>query len=121
MIFFLRIRRPPGTTRPDTLFADTTLFRSPHDLVGGATAEVAARQCACLKSGLRGIELGQIVRGRHSARVEEILVIANALATFFRRSEEHTSELQSLMCISYAVFCLKTKNYNSAYTHHYNM
>src|SRR3546814_8033699 len=79
--FFLMIRRPPRSTRTDTLFPYTTLFRSLHR--GG---------------------MGCAYRGE-SAR-------AGAPDPSLRasRSEEHTSELQSLMRISYAVFCLKKKN-----------
>src|SRR3546814_6917141 len=74
LFFFLMIRRPPRSTRTDTLFPYTTLFRSPADRHHGI-----------------------------SRRLKRWL-------TTTRRSEEHTSELQSLMRISYAVFCLKKKN-----------
>src|SRR3546814_15761946 len=99
VFFFLMIRRPPRSTRTDTLFPYTTLFRStdPAALVtlfgncprlGAAFAWAAGRDEAILAE--------QVVRiGRRSA---------------YERSEEHTSELQSLMRISYAVFCLKKKN-----------
>src|SRR3546814_9411913 len=84
------IRRPPRSTRTDTLFPYTTLFRSVYlDLLrghgAGDHAEVAA---------------GHRLR-RHRHRVRFLLP--------HPRSEEHTSELQSLMRISYAVFCLKKK------------
>src|SRR3546814_12917411 len=82
VIFFLMIRRPPRSTRTDTLFPYTTLFRSPH--YAGAMPQPALDQ----------IEPGQ---GDRQERKQEL------------RSEEHTSELQSLMRISYAVFCLKKK------------
>src|SRR3546814_11147980 len=82
IFFFLMIRRPPRSTRTDTLFPYTTLFRSP-------------------------------------ANRRRILVVAVVMVAMFilsvaegpvaGRSEEHTSELQSLMRISYAVFCLKKK------------
>src|SRR3546814_4658564 len=93
-VFVLMIRRPPRSTRTYTLFPYTTLFRSdqsaPFSAVGGQGA-------------------GPDVRRRrppsefaaHRARWFE--------AVPARRSEEHTSELQSLMRISYAVFCLKKK------------
>src|SRR3546814_11308150 len=82
LFFFLMIRRPPRSTRTDTLFPYTTLFRSPlrHWLIAENVRKNPDRQ-----SGRN--------RPAHSAR----------------RSEEHTSELQSLMRISYAVFCLKKK------------
>src|SRR3546814_9509289 len=74
------IRRPPRATRTDTLFPYTTLFRS-----------------------LAAVALGAY--GSHAATLAE-----PAAQAVFERSEEHTSELQSLMRISYAVFCLKKKN-----------
>src|SRR3546814_6501671 len=81
--FFLMIRRPPRSTRTDTLFPYTTLFRS---------EEEAGRDVDPFERIVDAVEM----------RREEI---ARAI-----RSEEHTSELQSLMRISYAVFCLKKKN-----------
>src|SRR3546814_2801484 len=86
--FFLMIRRPPRSTRTDTLFPYTTLFRS------GGSRRRARR------------------RGRHQAcRVAppEDPAQGRVPPCVARRSEEHTSELQSLMRISYAVFCLKKK------------
>src|SRR3546814_2122096 len=99
------IRRTPESTRTDTLFPNTTLFRSlaRHDaeaLHGFGQARGRDRD-AVLHQDLRGIEVGADLEGdgdRDDA-------VAGRL-----RSEEHTSELQSLMRISYAVFCLKKKN-----------
>src|SRR3546814_4993137 len=91
--FFLMIRRPPRSTRTDTLFPYTTLFRSLQseqqvdDLVAGLAVQVAGRLVGQQQIGGRR-------EGTRSAA---------------GRSEEHTSELQSLMRISYAVFCLKKK------------
>src|SRR3546814_7420553 len=90
------IRRPPRSTRTDTLFPYTTLFRSPCPASGraprntpaGARPPLSAR---CAGLGRRAADNG--CRPRDAAP----------------RSEEHTSELQSLMRISYAVFCLKKK------------
>src|SRR3546814_1211574 len=79
------IRRPPRSTRTDTLFPYTTLFRSNAD----RHSAVAARRTRAAYRGRRRA----ILRGS--------------------RSEEHTSELQSLMRISYAVFCLKKKKKNN--------
>src|SRR3546814_12103815 len=76
-VFFLMIRRPPRSTRTDTLFPYTTLFRS-----SGAT----------------------MVISQWFDRILLSMILRN-----WSRSEEHTSELQSLMRISYAVFCLKKK------------
>src|SRR3546814_1378423 len=102
------IRRPPGSTRTDTLFPYTTLFRSP-DSCGrrlrrpgwGAATAVASTCTACRPSENRG-RRSQRQPAVHSPRMEYI----DCGRT---RSEEHTSELQSLMRISYAVFCLKKK------------
>src|SRR3546814_12709223 len=84
--FFLMIRRPPRSTRTDTLFPYTTLFRSASAGQGAAG----------------GIPVGIRNNGRMRA-------IRSRIASSGWRSEEHTSELQSLMRISYAVFCLKKK------------
>src|SRR3546814_3843497 len=95
LFFFLRIRRPPRSTRTDTLLPYTTLFRSPFLLPAAdpGRAPVLHGILAADRLGLRG--LVQAAEGRLPARI---------------RSEEHTSELQSLMRLSYAVFCLKNKN-----------
>src|SRR3546814_10879800 len=87
-------RRPPRSTRTDTLFPYTTLFRS---LTGANCARWLAAQFA----GDAGDG-----HGRCSTPMNEP---AGRSASKRRRSEEHTSELQSLMRISYAVFCLKKK------------
>src|SRR3546814_7073532 len=93
------IRRPPRSTRTDTLFPYTTLFRS----VGETTRlfrylqdSKAPNQYLIIGSGPHGAFLRR--RG-----------LANLSFGDLQRSEEHTSELQSLMRISYAVFCLKKK------------
>src|SRR3546814_13426320 len=91
-LFFLMIRRPPRSTRTDTLFPYTTLFRS---LL--AHAKPSHRLNARLMKVLH----------RHP---EHAPGISRYIAAYAKRSEEHTSELQSLMRISYAVFCLKKKN-----------
>src|SRR3546814_3078482 len=88
------IRRPPRSTRTDTLFPYTTLFRS---LPFGDPADIAAERLVV------GKPRGRRSRGRR---------IGVGYAQV-RRSEEHTSELQSLMRISYAVFCLKKKKNTS--------
>src|SRR3546814_15619747 len=110
IFFFLRIRRPPRSTRTDTLFPYTTLFRSKLDLrrlihvfetiseLEGLCARFAARR-------MTASERGELSDSHAAAE----------------RSEEHTSELQSLMRISYAVFCLKKKkkNHTKAQNIHY--
>src|SRR3546814_14964772 len=84
LFFFLMIRRPPRSTRTDTLFPYTTLFRSRE-----AADRPQGRELAC----------------HRIAVAEQLRLEGDPLF----RSEEHTSELQSLMRISYAVFCLKKK------------
>src|SRR3546814_15097362 len=94
--FFLMIRRPPGSTRTDTLFPYTTLFRSFHHLGHRDRFVVGV-----LRTGLgRLVVLG-------SGRERQLHAVAGRRGA---RSEEHTSELQSLMRISYAVFCLTKKS-----------
>src|SRR3546814_2043244 len=127
------IRRPPRSTRTDTLFPYTTLFRS----VGAVAALIAVangvdRHLAAVTRRLRGMKLlrpcGHRFRRCGAARTRRRSGrgaacgpggLATALRrraeargrfqTIGRRSEEHTSELQSLMRISYAVFCLTKK------------
>src|SRR3546814_9239444 len=93
-IFFLRIRRPPRSTRTDTLFPSTSLFRS-----------------AVVIAGLARGDLGHTVEGHYEGIFAAVQGDVNhtigTLRDVAARSEEHTSELQSLMRISYAVFCLK--------------
>src|SRR3546814_3298069 len=95
--FFLMIRRPPRSTRTDTLFPYTTLFRSPTI----PSPPICAARCSTAG---RDRSLWRSARNIAPTRRRAITTrTAN-------RSEEHTSELQSLMRISYAVFCLKKKN-----------
>src|SRR3546814_5800457 len=109
------IRRPPRSTRTDTLFPYTTLFRSPA--VGAKRRDPGSAGADCgsdphgngagLDSGLgacRRLGLWPCTVGSKYCRAAP------------RRSEEHTSELQSLMRISYAVFCLKKKKTSTAMT-----
>src|SRR3546814_6639817 len=124
--FFLMIRLPPISTRTDTLFPYTTLFRS-------SEAPPQARVQQCVGVGLiidrgivgEGLEVCRRVdpTPRPVARIDlggrRIVVVVDGEAATridhmiqngrLARSEEHTSELQSLMRISYAVFCLKKK------------
>src|SRR3546814_1936442 len=93
LVFFLMIRRPPRSTRTDTLFPYTTLFRSMPEHCPPCSIRPRAK-------------------GIHMVKVIVIVIVCLLLV----RSEEHTSELQSLMRISYAVFCLK-KN-NTTYRNH---
>src|SRR3546814_7862504 len=102
------IRRPPRSTLTDTLFPYTTLFRSTFITVSLLTPNKAT---SCLLhafsrvfSGIKSIRL-QI--GGDGSERQNLQDLARKLN--IDRSEEHTSELQSLMRISYAVFCLKKK------------
>src|SRR3546814_8463511 len=90
------IRRPPRSTRTDTLFPDTTLVRS-------GTVYVAAEPGAA-----PFIKVGDTVNAGQTLLIVEAMKTMNPI-TAHKRSEEHTSEHQSLMRISYAVFCLKKK------------
>src|SRR3546814_1846740 len=119
------IRRPPRSTRTDTLFPYTTLFRSRVDAVGGlqqvqrrvgeaardllhlVACEVEPRGDA-VAAGDRVLELGRHLAGAVVV-AEQVRIAAAVVGQAGLRSEEHTSELQSLMRISYAVFCLKKK------------
>src|SRR3546814_3760112 len=121
------IRRPPRSTRTDTLLPSTTLFRSDlgahiiverdvgHALIGGFPGDDEGRQPlldrtadeALLRVQIEDVEAVDPGREDHDRRREDL----------FRRSEEHTSELQSLMRITYAVFCFKQTN-NLLYNKH---
>src|SRR3546814_2942125 len=104
--FFLMIRRPPRSTRTDTLFPYTTLFRS---------TPRASFRISSPCSSISTIRRSRAVR--RSARPRRQRAIPKAIPS---RSEEHTSELQSLMRISYAVFCLKKKKTKKITTENYN-
>src|SRR3546814_5299795 len=99
-VFFLILRRPPRSTRTDTLFPYTTLFRSgQHSYRGHVRAGELQEEMA--PTGIHSTlpSPGQFVKAARHGRAKQRQ----------SRSEEHTSELQSLMRISYAVFCLKKK------------
>src|SRR3546814_7198746 len=123
------IRRPPRSTRTDTLFPYTTLFRSPnlrrsrldrkvlkavvYDHCGAAIANPPDEQRSTIQPSGEAVQRLQPIL--HRAETDDHL---SAFATWVKlahgqRSEEHTSELQSLMSISYAVFCLKKKKNNT--------
>src|SRR3546814_3105725 len=107
------IRLPPRSTRTDTLFPYTTLFRSCRGMLLTALAVLAG----CATPPHRADDAGHYrvigydtvrgnIRPADVARIDTLI-----------RSEEHTSELQSLMRISYAVFCLKKKKNDNIQTH----
>src|SRR3546814_7909775 len=99
LFFFLLIRRPPRSTRTDTLFPYTTLFRSAMAMRRPSTNNAPSCSAASLPC-------------RSQCTPSSSSVTACTGAAGIGRSEEHTSELQSLMRISYAVFCLKKKKEN---------
>src|SRR3546814_3190148 len=108
------VRRPPRSTRTDTLFPYTTLFRSRV----GAFALLSWRAVGNVggdgigRAGCRCLWLAHRLSGGRHTRCRPCPLFAAGFARTAQgaRSEEHTSELQSLMRISYAVFCLKKKN-----------
>src|SRR3546814_6989831 len=111
MIFvFLTIRRPPRSTRPDTLLPYTTLFRARRTIApGGAGCQwTASRSLRALPSVSSLLSWWVLVRAK---AVMPCTKTHQDSRLDTERSEEHTSELQSLMRISYAVFCLKKKTY----------
>src|SRR3546814_10533316 len=108
------IRRPPRSTRTDTLFPYTTLFRSlaldlidppAHGLAGEEAGQVAGQSAGRPQV----VSFGQQA---HAGQIQFTLAAQGFAPAARHRSEEHTSELQSLMRISYAVFCLKKKKKN---------
>src|SRR3546814_8474992 len=110
------IRRPTRSTRTDTLFPYTTLFRSRGRADAAIPRQVGA---AGRRRNVRGSERrGTPPGGR--AGMQRDAGRATRRGEHGRRSEEHTSELQSLMRISYAVFCLKKKKRNKTTNNNYS-
>src|SRR3546814_9543339 len=109
------IRRPPRSTRTDTLFPYTTLFRSSASRATGSTiAQCLIQSCERL-----------VAAGQTQAKPARIIIewtgqdgMARKIIEENGRSEEHTSELQSLMRNSYAVFCLKKKKQHTKNKHY---
>src|SRR3546814_2572819 len=100
------IRRPPRSTRPDTLFPYTTLFRS-HGILPDRRLEYVRGSSKAVLCVLHVTAPSPAAR-QHS-RARQAAINDRGSRPRVPRSEEHTSELQSLMRISYAVFCLKKK------------
>src|SRR3546814_10204621 len=127
LFFVLMIRRPPRSTRTDTLFPYTTLCRSGHPRCPRADPRPRDHGHRCVLSvprpleGVRVLELARILAGPWAGQLladlgaDVLKVERPGVGDDTRgwgppfRSEEHTSELQSLMRTSYAVFCLKKK------------
>src|SRR3546814_9505970 len=105
--YLLMIRRPPRSTRTDTLFPYTTLFRScSHNFPSRSQIPIHHQS---------PVEAGLLAKA--SAQLASLPAMPPPSRASLR-SEEHTSELQSLMRISYAVFCLKKKTYTHTATDH---
>src|SRR3546814_13675352 len=111
VLFFLMIRRPPRSTRTDTLFPYTTLVRSAKQRWGRTISERLG-DAGILRQvqGLAASGSGNSIPEKVSGKGDMFPAYRGCMGKeAVWRSEEHTSELQSLMRISYAVFCLKTK------------
>src|SRR3546814_2583646 len=106
--FFLMIRQPPRSTRTDTLFPYTTLFRSINlSGDGGGSYSVRSGDTMSGIAASHGVPLSALINANPQVGNPNLIYPGQQLN--LPRSEEHTSELQSLMRISYAVFCLKKK------------
>src|SRR3546814_1964943 len=108
MFFILTIRRPPGSTRTDTLFPYTTLVRSPK-------SNAAHFRDSCFSDAELAIHAYENAPANYRQAFDAAVaqmdrLVLEAMPRIRIRSEEHTSELQSLMRISYAVYCLEKKN-----------
>src|SRR3546814_7936654 len=119
-VFFLMYRRPPRSTRTDTLLPYTTLFRSRSLTWVSGASDFRGRP---RRAGVEG-DISQTLPtpsawSAHAAFGARPRQVINH-ASFIFRSEEHTSELQSLMRISYAVFCLKKKRHIITHTNKLN-
>src|SRR3546814_3667629 len=114
ILFVLMIRRPPRSTRTDTLFPYTTLFRSL------STSDVCPRCASRLEEGAAPPNAGNAPAVGTAAPADSGHAPADSIGGARDRSEEHTSELQSLMRISYAVFCLKKKKKTTNINHNNN-
>src|SRR3546814_7815579 len=121
------IRQPPRSTRTDTLFPYTTLFRSHHRAGDGDLGQLEGNGAGVaddagadldqleLQAGQRPVRhgLGQFDAAQEGCQVvgQRVQLQPHLVVPELPRSEEHTSELQSLMRISYAVFCLNKKTH----------
>src|SRR3546814_10580767 len=126
-MFFLMIRRPPRSTRTYTRMPYTTLFRSGNEAKGAAAALVLLQHLGAENVGRHEVRRALhalVLEAEHRAEGLDQAGLGEArhadeqaMAAGQQRSEEHTSELQSLMRISYAGFCLKKKKNTSIPKH----
>src|SRR3546814_8574496 len=121
LFFFVMIRRPPRSTRTDTLFPYTTLVRSPDAILQEQLTVWDDIVATKGKTNPLFKEIEESQRAFASRAVSwDMDTNNNRRMAYNHRSEEHTSELQSLMRISYAVFCLKKKTQNKQSTKNQN-
>src|SRR3546814_2712684 len=121
------IRRPPRSHRTDTLFPYTTLFRSYQKLKAGECHVMPYPNLADLEAmksdpdinllQQEGLNVGYLAYNTQEPPFDNVKVRKALNMAINKRSEEHTSELQSLMRISYAIFCLKKKQKPNITTH----
>src|SRR3546814_6812906 len=124
IFFFLMIRQPPRSTRTDTLFPYTTLFRAWSMRAWASAARSSGKRESTIALTRPSAKAGQTFSSSARA-ISPLKAMGRGRRVEPVRSEEHTSELQSLMRISYAVFCLKKKiqktvNKDAQYTHKFN-
>src|SRR3546814_2336101 len=110
-------RRPPRSTRTDTLFPYTTLFRSTE----AVTLRWAIEQYRERHQDPMLLRASEIFRRLTIGRYAALRIDSDGPNSRLLRSEEHTSELQSLMRISYAVFCLNKKKQTKTHNVHRNL
>src|SRR3546814_19581631 len=107
LIFLLMLRRPPRFTRTDTLFPYTTLLRSQILRIPGVRYHrIKTGETGIAIAHAYGVAWGRVIEANG---LEDPYILRTGQKLLLPRSEEHTSELQSLMRRSYAVFCLKKK------------
>src|SRR3546814_6865098 len=117
VLFYVMKRRPPRTTRTDTLFPYVSLFLSTAVVLAGAAEAAPAGSCPAGDprrylahvAALRAVAQGLVHQHQRQHRLADRRGADAHAGVVAARSEEHTSELQSLMRKSYAVFCLKKK------------
>src|SRR3546814_5520665 len=120
LFFFVMIRRPPISTRTDTLFPYTTLFRSkpasPCSRTIGYLVRVKSQFVQQISHAIAGVAASAAASNAPAFKsvLVSVFIVRLPIVYHCGRSEEHTSELQSLMRISYAVFCLKKNKSNQS-------